>query len=64
MKNPRPLLYTNMTPTKTLIPSEPLNLAFKPGADLLGYMVRVKNAIFAPKGLTEIPKSPRTPRDP
>ena len=53
-----------MTPTKTLIPSEPLNLAFKPGADLLGYMVRVKNAIFAPKGLTEIPKSPRTPRDP
>ena len=28
MKIPRPLLYTNMTPTKTFIPSEPLNLAF------------------------------------
>ena len=28
MKNPKPLLYTNMTPTKTPIASEPLNLAF------------------------------------
>ena len=36
MEIPRPLLYINMTPTKTLIPSDTPNLAFLPGADLLG----------------------------
>ena len=35
-KNLRPLLYTNMTPTKTPIASEPLNLAFFHQADRLG----------------------------
>ena len=32
-ENPRPLLYTNMTPTKTHIASEPPNLAILPWAD-------------------------------
>ena len=45
-----------MTPTKTLIPSDTLNLAFLPGADLARLGFRMENANFAPKGLMKIPR--------
>ena len=54
MKNPRPLLYTNMTPTKTPIPSKPLNLAFKPLADLLGWGSGWKTLTSLPRDLRKI----------
>ena len=56
MEIPRTLLYINMTPTKTLIPSDTLNLAFLPGADLARLGFRMENANFAPLGLMKIPR--------
>ena len=56
MEKAKALLYTNMTPTKTPIPSKHPNLALLKVADLLVWGLGLKIANFAPLGLTEKPR--------